>query len=169
MKHRQFIITFGIALLLLGAACQKKTPAATPANNDTVNGSITADPVPTNTAAASTVDPCSLITRNEAEGIFGRTAAEPVRKGTTCRYDTADTTKFFDLLVRSGIDADFETMKGLCGSTLQPVTGLGASSCSANNTVVVLTKGILMSLIAGGVFDQGQLKDLVVTASGRIP
>lgn len=161
-------ITFAIlAFVLLGAACQKKTPVTTTASN---SNTVTANTnTSANTAVASVINPCSLLTQGEAASAFGKTAAVPAMKGNACRYDTADASKFFDLTAKSGIDADFETMKNLCDSPAQPVTGLGATSCTANNTVVLLKNDVLMTLIAGGVFDQDQLRGLAVTAAGRIP
>lgn len=159
MKTR---ILFSVgAFLLLGVACQRRAtpnkPVSTPVNSQT-----------TNTATANTIDPCLLLTQAEAESVFGKAAQTPVVKGTACRYDTVDATKFFDLTAKAGTSSNFETMKNLCGSTTQPVAGLGDTSCAANNTVVVLKNTILMTLIAGGVFDQDQLNSLAVTAANRI-
>ncbi len=163
----------GLAILLLGAACQKK-PATTTNANAAVTNSAAANVANVNGATppatpTSTMDPCTLITKAEAEAVFERPAAEPELKGTACHYDTADKTKFFDLTSKAGTSADFETMKNLCDSSTQPVSGLGDSSCTANNTVVVLKNNVLMTLIAGGVFSQGQLRSLAVIAVSRLP
>lgn len=171
------VLLLAFVLLLVGAACQKQTRVATNTASGTTNVSTStsggAGPVgnsaATNTALASTIDPCSLITKGEAEAVFGKPAQESEFKGAACRYDTVDKTKFFDLTAKSGTGADFETMKNLCDSTAQAVAGLGTTSCSANNTVVMLKNTVLMTLIAGGVFNQDQLKGLAVTAASRIP
>lgn len=162
------VLLLASVLLLVGAACQKQTRVATNTTSGNTNISAT-NSAAKNTATASTIDPCSLITKGEAEAVFGKPAQQPELKGTACRYDTADKTKFFDLTAKSGTGADFETMKNLCDRTAQPVAGLGTTSCSANNTVVVLKNTVLMTLIAGGVFNQDQLKGLAVTAASRIP
>ena len=127
-------------------------PRATP-SSETVNG----------------IAPCSLITRSEAESALGSPALEPEAKGAVCHYDTEKKTKFFDLTARTGTSKDFENMRNTCDSNTQPVAGLGDDSCSANNTVVVLTKDVLIFIIAGGVFNQDDLVRLTVLAVTRIP
>ena len=109
------------------------------------------------------------MTRSEAESAFGSPALEPEAKGPVCHYDTEEKTKFFDLTASAGTGADFESMKNLCASGSPPVAGLGDSSCSANNTVVVLAKGVLISIIAGGVFAQDDLQSLAGLAVARLP
>ena len=127
--------------------------------------------VPTSSAlnGAASLDPCAFVTRSEAEAAFGLAAQEPAAKGAVCHYDTVEKTKFFDLTVRKGTSKDFENSKNLCGSGTEPVPGLGGNSCSTNNTVVVLTRDVLIYIIAGGNFDQDNLKALAETAAARVP
>lgn len=56
-----------------------------------------------------------------------------------------------------------------CDGDSPPVAGLEDASCSAANTVVALWKGILISIIAGGYFNQDDLKSLAVLAVNRLP
>lgn len=162
MKYTRLIVT-GIGLMVIGAACGKTSITTTGnANGQAANSAVT------NTVVANTINPCSLITPDEAAAVFGKPAKAPEVKGTACRYDTVDASKFFDLTAKPGTTADFEVMKNACEPGAEPVTGLDATSCAANNTVVVLKNSIVMTIIAGGVFDQAQLKDLAVTAAGRI-
>lgn len=156
-----------LSLIVFGAACTKKT--VTTVNTAVTNITTTNS---TNTVVTDTfnsVDPCTLLTQAEAEAVFGRAGKAPAPNGTACRYDTSDSTKFFDLTAKAGTTADYQSMKNLCDASSGPVAGLGDSSCSANNTVVVLRNASLMTLIAGGVFDQAQLQNLAVTAAGRLP
>ncbi len=150
-----------VPLILLGAGCAPAAsrPAATPPS---VERAAAPSPV-------STVDPCSLITQGEAATAFGVAAQAPVRKGTACRYDTVEQTKFFDVTATAGTRATFEDMKNLCDSGTQPVSGLGATSCSANNTVVMLKGSTLVTIIAGGNFVQENLARLAASAAARIP
>lgn len=165
MKHTPLIL-IGLGLLLLGAACGKRTSTNT---NTVVRNTNVARAVNTAiTNTASSLDPCTLLTPAEAAAVFGRAGKTPTRTGPTCRYDTDDSTKFFDLTAKSGTAADFTSMQALCDRPDQPVSGLGQTSCAANNTVVGLKNGYLITLIAGGVFDQGQLQNLAVTAAQRI-
>ena len=162
------LIVFGGALAVLLSAC---TPATNSPVNTTVNTANSVMANGTNVASSNTansIDPCSLITQAEAASAFGLPAQIPEPKGTVCRYDTVEQSKFFDLTAKAGTSSDFETMQNLC-STTELVDGLGATSCSANNTIVVLKNGILMTIIAGGNFDQDQLRGLAVIAVGRIP
>lgn len=164
---RTSILVLGLGLLLLGAGCQKQPTVTT---NTSRNTNVPAtNTAATNTAVVNTIDPCSFLTQAEAEAVFGKAAKAPEARGTACRYDTVDATKFFDLTTENGTPADFENRKNLCDTAAQPVTGLGPTSCSANNTVVVLKNNVLLTLVAGGVFDQGQLQGLAVTAASRIP
>jgi hypothetical protein len=156
-----------LGLALVTAACQQAT--VTTESREPSTAATAANTAVASTAAASVIDPCSLITKDEAAAIFGKAAIDPKRTGTVCHYDSADQTKFFDLTAKTGTALDFEGLKPLCDDGAAPVTGLGAMSCSANNTVVALKNGILITLIAGGVFDQAQLQRLAVTAVNRIP
>ena len=94
---------------------------------------------------------------------------EPEAKGAVCHYDTEKKTKFFDLTARTGTSKDFENIRNTCDSNTQPVAGLGENSCSANNTVVVLTKDVLIFIIAGGVFNRDDLVRLTALAATRVP
>lgn len=170
---KKYFLLTALVLVAIGlSGCTASSPAANQpapslANNATNNANV-------NTAAVSpttviVINPCSLVTQAEAESAFGLPAQAPVQNGTACRYDTVEKSKFFDLTAKSGTSVDFATMKNLCSSPAQPVNGLGETSCSANNTVVVLKNGVLMTLIAGGNFDQDQLRNLAVGAVSRIP
>ncbi len=149
--------------MVIGAACGKTSITTTSnVNRIPVNSAVT------NTVVANTINPCLLITPGEAAAVFGKPAKEPEFKGTVCRYDTVDASKFFDLTAKPGTTADFEVMKNVCEPGAESVIGLGETSCAADNTVVVLKNSVLMTVIAGGVFDQAQLQGLAVTAAGRI-
>ncbi|MBI5289677.1 MAG: hypothetical protein HY873_11960 [Chloroflexi bacterium] len=167
-----------IMLAFAAAGCsdsESDTPAPSaipPTAPATVTDAQDATAAPEATPVAddsNTIDPCSLITQSEAESAFGSPALAPEPKGAVCRYDTAEQTKFFDLSARAGGSSDFESLKNLCSSDTQPVAGLGDSSCSANNTIVVLAKGVLISIIAGGVFNQDDLRALAELAVSRLP
>jgi hypothetical protein len=173
---RKPVVVGILGLALLTAACQQATvttevtePSTTATTATATANASVADTGVANTAPANAVDPCGLITRDEAAALFGKAAIDPKPAGTACHYDSADQTKFFDLTVKTGTALDFEGVKALCDEGATPVAGLGAMSCSANNTVVALKNGILITLIAGGAFDQAQLQRLAVTATDRIP
>ncbi len=160
----------GIILATVGAGCGGDESSRTAPTRTIPTQSATAAPRATPTSdTGSSIAPCSLITRSEAESALGTPALAPEAKGAVCHYDTEEKTKFFDLTARTGTTKDFENMRNTCGSTTQPVAGLGEHSCSANNTVVVLTKDVLISIIAGGVFNQDDLVRLTAVASARIP
>jgi len=176
-------VAVGVAGVLLAAAAalaiscggdDAKTPAAKPGTSTTSAptsrpaAAATAPPTASSSSAPG-IDPCSLVTRAEAEAAFGRPAQEPVAKGAVCRYDTVEQTKFFDLTARTGTRTDFESAKNLCGSSTEPVPGLGDNSCSTNNTVVVLAKDVLITIIAGGNFSQDNLVAVAKTAASRVP
>ena len=154
-------ILSGVILAMVAVGCgggKSGTTAPTPASVTTAPSTTkttTAPPQATSSSdAGNNIAACSLITRSEAEPALGSPALEPEAKGAVCHYDTEKKTKCFDLTARTGTSSDFENMRNLCGSSTQPVAGLGDSSCSANNTVVVLTKNVLIYIIAGGVFNR---------------
>ncbi len=164
------------ALAVLAVGCggdESKAPAASPAvnvtNTATRPASVATTPPTASPSSAPGIDPCSLVTRAEAEAAFGFPAQEPAAKGAVCRYDTVQQTKFFDLTARTGTSKDFESAKNLCGSAPPPVPGLGDNSCSTNNTVVVLAKDVLITIIAGGNFNQDNLAAIAKTAASRVP
>lgn len=162
---KKFLPILIISLVLLGAGCQKQTRVTTNKTISTVNVSTINSIVANTTTSANVIASCSLVTKDEAESTFGQTAQEPELKGMTCRYDTVGKTKFFDLTAKTGTRKDFDNV---CAGLVQPVDGLGDTSCSGNNTVIVLKNGVLMTMIAGGVFNQDQLQDLAVKAVSRI-
>jgi hypothetical protein len=160
-----------IAALAIGCGGDSRSPAARPdaiVASATPAAARTAPPTASSSGTAG-IDPCALVTRAEAEAAFGFPAQEPAAKGAVCRYDTVQQTKFFDLTARTGTSKDFESAKNLCGSSTAPVPGLGDNSCSTNNTVVVLAKDVLITIIAGGNFNQDNLVAVARTAASRVP
>ena len=155
-------------LWLLGAGAANPGTTA-PGRTSTTQDATTAPQATPSSETGNNIAPCSLITRSEAESALGSPALEPEAKGAVCHYDTEKKTKFFDLTARTGTSKDFENMRNLCGNTTQPVAGLGDNSCSANNTVVVLTKDVLINIIAGGNFSQDDIERLAELAATRVP
>lgn len=172
MKPTTIGLSFVVCVLLatVAAGCGGDDPGrTTPSGTSTAQLAATTPQATPPSVTGNGIAPCSLITRGEAESAFGSPALQPEPKGAVCHYDTEEKTKFFDLTAKTGSGKDFENMKNLCSADTQPVAGLGDSSCSANNTVVVLTKDVLISIIAGGVFRQDDLTTLAGIAITRLP
>ena len=160
----------GVILAAVAVGCEggeSGTPA--PSRTGATQDATTAPRATPSSETGNDIAPCSLITRSEAESALGSPALEPEAKGAVCHYDTEKKTKFFDLTARTGTSKDFENMRNTCDSNTQPVAGLGENSCSANNTVVVLTKDVLIFIIAGGVFNRDDLVRLTALAATRVP
>ena len=163
-------ILSGVILATAAVGCGGGEPGTTPSGRTSTTQDATTAPQATpSSETGNNIAPCSLITRSEAESALGSPALEPEAKGAVCHYDTEKKTKFFDLTARTGTSKDFENMRNLCGNTTQPVAGLGDNSCSANNTVVVLTKDVLINIIAGGNFSQDDIERLAELAATRVP
>jgi Protein of unknown function (DUF3558) len=171
MKPTTIGLSFLVCVLLatVAAGCGGDDPGrTTPSGTSTTQLAATAPQATPPSVTGNGIAPCSLITRGEAESALGSPGLEPEAKGAVCHYDTEKKTKFFDLTARTGTGNDFENMRNLCGSDTQPVAGLGDSSCSANNTAVVLRKDVLIYIIAGGVFNQDDLTSLAGIALTRL-
>lgn len=119
------------------------------------------------------LDPCSLITKGEAEAVLGSPALEPKSTSRSCTYHSSvDDLQQFSVTVEQGGKATYETetkQNQACGANPQPVPGLGDSACSANNTVMFLKKDLVIVIMGVGTFDQNSFIGLGEKAANRIP
>jgi len=104
---------------------------------------------------------------------LGEPALEPKGSYSSCTYrSSVDEFKEFYLTVEKGGKPTYEaeiTQNHLCGDNPQPVSGLGDSSCSANNTVMVLKKDLVIIIMGTGTYNQDSFKNLAEKAVSRIP
>lgn len=119
------------------------------------------------------IDPCSLITKSEAEAILGSPAMEPRSASRSCTYRSSmDELQQFSVTVEQGGKATYDTetkQNQACGANPQPVPSLGDSACSANNTVMVLKKDLVVVIMGVGTFDQDSFISLGEKAVSRMP
>ncbi|MBK5226464.1 MAG: hypothetical protein JJD96_07880 [Thermoleophilia bacterium] len=119
------------------------------------------------------IDPCSLITKGEAEAVLGNPAIEPKSTSRSCTYHSSvDELQQFSVTVEQGGRGTYDTetkQNQACGANPQPVPSLGNYACSANNTVMFLKKDLVIVIMGVGTFDQNSFIGLGEKAANRIP
>jgi len=95
-------------------AAPSSVPAATPTGNEA--GGVSS-------GASGPQNPCTLVTKDEAQAIFGKAIVDPIEapQGPTCIYKTADSSTFLTLGTET---ASFDQLKAQI-TAINPVTSLG--------------------------------------------
>jgi len=160
-------ILLGVMMAAVVAGCGDSV------SNTTAPSVSHSNPTTQVTPTEKRIDPCSLITKNEAQAVLGGPVTEPKSTSRSCTYQSSvDDLQQFSVTVEQGGKATYETeikQNQACGANPQPVPSLGDSACSANNTVMFLKKDLVIVIMGVGNFDQNSFIGLGEKAANRIP
>lgn len=132
---------------------------------------VSTNGVPVISEQAKNLDPCSLLTKEDVQGVIGQDIQNPERQGTSCSYTSLDTSKFQNILVigQAGTRDDFDYQKKVLGdANTKDVSGIGdAAMFLSDSKLVVLKKDVLID-ISGFGLSQDNLKDLGTKAADKV-
>lgn len=168
--------TTAIALLAL-SGCGGSTPSAaagTPASPSTT--AAAAANATTQSGPATAIDPCTLITKDEADAAFGLTFDAPTTEAkhnsTTCTYAISGHGSSISIAVTPGSSkAALDGLKKIYGAAATDVPGVGDAAMVFGRVYSVVKGSTLLTVGTGdgpGIISDDKLLGLVKTALSRI-
>ncbi len=157
-----------VALAGCGGAEKKSADPPAPSAASTPDG----QEQPSASPSPADIDPCSLVTKTEADKIAGVTLRPPVRAMQTCTFatPTSGPTRQLEVFLGDGVKKFLDIDRQL-GHEFRTVTGLG-DEAYAETGVIFFRMGVLwvsLRLLRLDTVDTGPpLEALARTVAGRI-
>ncbi|MEV4540987.1 DUF3558 family protein [Micromonospora echinaurantiaca] len=162
---------FGLTGAVAGCGGAEETPPAAGGAPEVVatTGSAAAEPTPT----AAAVDPCALVSRQEAEQLAGTRLedGQPVRE--TCTYvgPVSGPTAQVEVFVGDGAKKFLDIERDL-GHELRPLAGVGDEAYASHEAVFVNGSGVWVSVRLVRLNDPAEnrapLEKVARTVAGRL-